>query len=336
MWKVAGLVLSLSATPVWAQQVISANAGVIHYTEGDVRLDGKPVEQTPSKFQEMKRGQEIETGEGRAEILLTPGSILRLAENSSARMVNNRLDDTRIEVTGGAALFEIAELLKDNAVTVLFGEREIQLIKAGLYRVDANSRLLRVYEGEAVIAEGTQVTKVKKGRQADLGAVIATTKFEPKLNDAFLRWSSRRAGYIATANASAAKSIYDMGMPWGMSGWWWNPFFGMYTFIPRSGVLFSPFGYGFYSPIGFFNSYYRPVIVAASRDRFGMSEGSLGFDPGRGYSVSPSRGSVGVLSGGGGSGASYGGASAGGDGGSRGSGGMGGDRGSSNGGGRVR
>jgi hypothetical protein len=296
MLKAAGLLLSLGMLPVWGQSVISATSGVIHYIEGDVRLDGKPVEMKVSKFPDMKKGQELTTVEGRAEVLLTPGAFLRLAENSGARMIENSLANTKVEVTEGSALFEVAELLKDNAITVVYKDREIQLNKAGLYRLDAEGANFRVFEGEAQIADGSEATKLKKGKQADLGAVVATSKFEPGLYDSFLRWSSRRSGYVAAANVSAARSVYNMGMPWSSSGWYWNQFFGMYTFIPRSGVLFSPFGFGFFSPIGFYNNYYFPRFVAptiVNNDRWAGSRGTW-HDAGVGYTVAPNRGSVAV------------------------------------------
>ncbi|HEU0124317.1 MAG TPA: hypothetical protein VFQ91_27555, partial [Bryobacteraceae bacterium] len=75
-------------TSAFGQSVISAKAGVVHYTEGDVAIlaGGKstPVEtHTGGKFTEMKDGQELTTTEGRAEVLLNPGVFLRLGENST-------------------------------------------------------------------------------------------------------------------------------------------------------------------------------------------------------------------------------------------------------------
>ena len=31
-------------------------------------------------------------------------------------------------------------------------------------------------------------------------------------------------------------------------GWFWDPYFDAYTWMPWDGIFFSPFGWGFYSP----------------------------------------------------------------------------------------
>ena len=107
------LAVALTTSSMWAQSVISAHSGVIHLTEGTVELDGQAV-QSPAKlgeFVDVKTGQTLATKDGDAEVLLTPGVFLRLAENSSFKMVSNKLDDTRIEVLGGSAMVQVGELL---------------------------------------------------------------------------------------------------------------------------------------------------------------------------------------------------------------------------------
>src|SRR5512147_2244050 len=70
----------LLGSAAYAQSVISAKSGLIHYTEGDVFLQDKAVEFTGVKFPEMKNGDILRTADGRAEILLTPGSLLWMKE----------------------------------------------------------------------------------------------------------------------------------------------------------------------------------------------------------------------------------------------------------------
>ena len=47
---------------------------------------------------------------------------------------------------------------------------------------------------------------------------------------------------------------------WYGLGWYWNRGFGMYSFIPGDGILYSPFGWGFYSPAYIWSApvYVRP------------------------------------------------------------------------------
>src|SRR6266536_4682363 len=89
--------LALSVSAGLAQSVISAHSGLVHYVEGQVLLDGKAVDVKYSQFPEVRVDQVLKTEEGRAEVLLTPGVFLRLAENSSFRMISNKLIDTQIE-----------------------------------------------------------------------------------------------------------------------------------------------------------------------------------------------------------------------------------------------
>src|SRR5262245_36263462 len=116
------LVAALSGTAALAQSVISAHSGLIHYVEGRVLLDGKPVEVKLTSFPELKREAELRTEDGRAEVLLNPGVFLRLAERSAVRMVANQLSDTRVEFLSGSAIIESNSNLaqKENAVTILY------------------------------------------------------------------------------------------------------------------------------------------------------------------------------------------------------------------------
>jgi len=258
---------TLTASSMWAQSVISAHSGVIHLTEGTVELDGKVI-QSPAKlgeFVDVKTGQTLATKDGDAEVLLTPGVFLRLAENSSFKMVSNKLDDTRIEVLGGSAMVQVGELLQGNAITVLFHNSDISLDKRGLYRVDSDPARLRVYDGDAQVSSGEMTpTTVHKGHELQFdGEKLEAKTFDTKETDAFYRWNARRDEYISEANVYAAKTARDNGQgmgfytsnPAGYGGgyggagsWAFNPWFGMFTYMPYNGMFYSPFGYGYFSP----------------------------------------------------------------------------------------
>jgi hypothetical protein len=237
----------------WAQSVISAHSGVIHYIEGDVTIDGTAIHPKFAEFPDVKSGQLLATEEGRAEVLLTPGVFLRLRENSSVRMISNALADTRLEVVSGSALVEVGELLEHNAISLEAAGARIALSKKGLYRVTADPARVQVYDGQAVIIAAGETRTAKKGHEIDIEtAELADTKFDTKDTDSFYRWSARRAEYVAAANVISARvasnSDYRSGFTGSSSAWSWNPYFGMYTFLPRNGVYWSPFGSAFYSP----------------------------------------------------------------------------------------
>src|SRR5271154_6211790 len=113
------------ATSAWGQSVISAHSGVIHLAEGQVDVDGTAVHQKFGEFGDVKTGQTLAAQDGRAEVLLTPGVFLRVAENSSFKMVSNKLTDTRIEVLSGTIMVQVDELLQDNVISLKYHDASI-------------------------------------------------------------------------------------------------------------------------------------------------------------------------------------------------------------------
>src|SRR5215469_17958231 len=109
------------------QQVISAQSGTVQYVEGTVYADGQKVERKFGQFPALRPGDELRTEDGRAEVLLTPGAFLRLSDHSSVRMLSNSLSDTRVEVLTGSVMVECDELLKDNAVSLVYQGNNFQL-----------------------------------------------------------------------------------------------------------------------------------------------------------------------------------------------------------------
>jgi hypothetical protein len=153
----------------------------------------------------------------------------------------------------------VGETEKNQSLTVLVGDVKLDLSKRGLFRIDREPAQVKVFDGSAVaVAGGSQVT-VKEGRVAQLTGAIAQSKFDKEDTDAFYRWAQRRSGYIASANLASAKRSYDRGGSMSLSNWAWNPYFGMFTYLPYRGVYRSPFGYMYYSPVTIGNVFYRPV-----------------------------------------------------------------------------
>jgi hypothetical protein len=238
--------------------VISARSGLIHYVEGQVYLGDQLVETKFGVFPEVKENQQLKTEEGRAEVLLTPGVFLRLGENSSFRMITNRLIDTRLEFLAGSVVVEAEDIGKDNSVTVVYGDATVHPTKKGVYRFDSVSSELRVYDGLAEVTAGDQTVEVKEGHLIALDT-LAVHKFDKTVTDALNRWSERRDGYVSMANVAAANtlrtSLYSGGNLF-MNGWYWNPFFGMYSYVPGlGGMFYSPYGNAFFSPYDVYMAY---------------------------------------------------------------------------------
>src|SRR5688572_24371762 len=137
----------MAAGSAFGQHVISAKAGLIHYTEGEVLLGNQAIEQKPGDFKEMKVGDRLSTREGRAEILLTPGVTLRMAENSEVVMHANKLSDVRFEVVSGSALVEANEVTKDTNIDVVLNGATVEVTKRGVFRMSVgNPPKVRVYD----------------------------------------------------------------------------------------------------------------------------------------------------------------------------------------------
>src|SRR5580658_10188203 len=196
----------LVAGSACAQYVISSHSGVIQYVEGRAFLSDKPVEPKFGQFPDIKENQQFRTEDGRAEVLLTPGVFLRLGENSSFRMVTNRLIDTRLEFLSGTAIVEADDVGKDNSVTVVYKDATVHFAKKGLYRLDSDSGGLRVFEGLAEVSAGDNSAEVRDGHVIALDT-LAVSRFDKNSTDALDRWSARRGEYVAMANVGAANSV---------------------------------------------------------------------------------------------------------------------------------
>ena len=253
-------VLALSAASALAQNVISAKSGLVHYIEGDVTVDGTAVSDKMGTFAELKKDRELNTDAGRAEVLLTPGVFLRVGEQSSIRMLNTALADTRVEILSGNSMLEADTPMKDNLVTIVYKGYETTFLKHGLYEFQTSPAQLKVYSGEASVSAGGQTVTVHEGHVLAFTAALAQEHFDNKNGDSLYRWSKVRSEYISVANVSAAKSAgsgYGSGYlsSGGLGSWYYNSFYGMYTFLPYGGIAYSPFGYSYFSPSTVYQAY---------------------------------------------------------------------------------
>src|SRR5579863_7505063 len=147
-------VILLSWFPASGQSVISARSGVVHFFEGSVYIGDRLLEPQFGKFPDIADGAELRTTQGRAEILLTPGVILRIAENSAIRMLSSDLSDTRVELVRGAAIVESMEARPENSAMLIYKNWQVRVQRQGVYRIDSEPPQLRVYQGEAEVSAG--------------------------------------------------------------------------------------------------------------------------------------------------------------------------------------
>jgi hypothetical protein len=287
------VVAVVACCPISGQSVVSVRSGVVHFFEGSVSIDGQPLEPKFGRFYDIKQGSELRTDQGRAEVLLTPGVFLRVDENSSIRMLADRLTDTRVEFIGGAASVDSSNAAPGAPVTVLYKGYEVRFKKQGLYRFNSAPAELRVESGEAEVAFNKRSAAVTADQVLPFGTPLMARSADRSIDDQLDRWSKERSDSIAASNASAAASddltsalnnpqgnAYDFGaypvttngvlVPSGM----WNPYslypgslYG-YNYIPlyRQGIIgygyrpLAPFRIGTFAPGGVFQPRPRTVM----------------------------------------------------------------------------
>src|SRR4029077_12166664 len=147
-----------------------ARPGSINYVEGQASIAGQVLDSKAIGTAELQPGQSLDTQIGKAEILLTPGTFLRLGDNSSVTMISPSLTDTEVRLDRGRATVEVAELHPENNLIVVQDGDTERLLKTGLYDFDADRNLFRVYQGEAVVRQGDRDVTVKGKHQLALGA----------------------------------------------------------------------------------------------------------------------------------------------------------------------
>jgi FecR protein len=241
----------------------AANAipGTVNYVEGQVSVAGQTVSPRSVGSVQLEPNQVLETGHGRAEVLLTPGVFLRVGDNSAVRLVSPDLANTRVEVLRGQAFVEVAELFKDNNLWVLMHGSSTRLDKQGLYAFNVDTQLVQVFDGKATVAENDRTKDVDKDHELALNGNWKVTHFDAKAQaaqDPLYAWSNLRSEYEAEASMQSARNVFVGGSPfWYGPGWYWNPYWDMYGFIPGDGIWYSPFGWPFYSPwvVGYYGGF---------------------------------------------------------------------------------
>jgi FecR-like protein len=250
----------------------AAIPGTLNYVEGQASIGDQTLQSNDIGSAQLQAGQTLSTNNGKAELLLTPGVFLRLGSNSSVHMISPGLATTEVAVDHGSVMLEVSQIYSQNDIRITEDGATTRIQKTGLYAFDATQGQIRVFDGKAEVLDGDRHVTVKGGHEVSLNEASQTGKLKARGFDKdqykdsdLYRFSSLRSSYLAEANESSARVYVSNGWygpGWIGSGWYWNPWFRTYTFIPANGVLYSPFGWGFYSPLF---AYRAPVIVGGFR-----------------------------------------------------------------------
>jgi hypothetical protein len=280
-----------------AQSVVSARSGMVNFVEGMVLLDGQPVVQKRGMFTRLKDGSVLMTESGRAEILLTPDTYLRVGENSSIRLISGSLTDTRVELLAGSAIVDSGKSPAGDFVNIVFRDSTVRILKPGYYRIDADPPQLRVYEGQAEFVRDNEnpITLVPSQLLPLDGAPIVR-RFTDGSDGLLDLWSAERRSLISSRmviDAQLADPLLYAGSagldaslgylpytttPWiGMDNWGYG-FYDAYPgyAVPAFGLY--PFAYLTYFPRYRYPSPFprRPVIQGGFIQG-GFARGGFGF-----------------------------------------------------------
>jgi hypothetical protein len=199
-------VLACLSPAASAQTIVAAHSGVINFFEGSVSVDGQTLEQKFGRFNEIKPGSELRTTLGRAEIMLTPGVMLRVDQNSAIRMVSNALSDTRLEFVGGAAILDSRNAAPGAPVHINYKDFQMRFARAGRYRMDSDPAGLQIDQGEADVLLRDKALLVKAGQALPFSSPLTARVAAIRDNTGLEQWDSDRSASISADNQSAADS----------------------------------------------------------------------------------------------------------------------------------
>ena len=233
--------------------VISAKAGGVSFVEGTVSVSRKVGRSgLLLKGDELQIGDRVSTArDGKAEILLNPGSFLRLGGDSQFEFITTSLDDLQLKLYQGSAILEVFAA-EEFTVAIASPQSNYVLVQTGVYRIDAGvgASSLRVWKGAARV-DGSEKL-VKSGRTAALAGAIG--KFDRDERDAFDTWSKERGKDAAKSSQRLKRDGMRTELMRSFLGRRWNMYdsFGLWVFDPFArGYCFLPFGYGWSSPYGY-------------------------------------------------------------------------------------
>jgi hypothetical protein len=259
------LLPSLAAAQTRERFGISAKAGGVNNVVGRVRVTRKEQQpQVLTSTDNLAAGETVTTASSsNAEILLNPGSYLRLGESSEFQFEDISLDNLRLRLLKGSAIIEATGVADMNlGIKVATDQGEFTILRSGVYRVDVRPGFaeMAVRKGRASFGP-TKTDVVKGGKVVTLtNGVVAVAKLD-KDKDGFDAWSKQRAALLAQANARLVNRSFNgyLSSFSGWDSWFWGPRrFGLWTYSARAGCYtFLPFYYGWSSPYGHdYGSYY--------------------------------------------------------------------------------
>jgi hypothetical protein len=269
----------LSLAFVLMQFIVSAKAGLVNYVDGQANVH---------LHEQIPAGKPIETGpKSHIEVLLNPGSFLRVAENSTVVFDSVDLTNIAVRVVSGGAFLEAADIEKRTPIRITTGGLTVSVVSPGMYRFYGDTAVvldgkLRTADSSITVKKGQQITS--NGRQYEESKIPLSAGL-----DDLEVWSRERSFDVAKANALAYNgqtgAVFYPFSSMNGAAWMYSPFLSGFTFIPRNSYL-SYWGYSFVPIFAFGPSIFtRPPVQTtiakpSSPPSSAAAAGSLGGRPG--------------------------------------------------------
>jgi hypothetical protein len=217
---------------VLMQYVVSVKAGLVNHVQGTANV---------VEMEQVRQGHSIQTSDdGYVEVLLTPGSFLRIGENSAVVLDGVELESVSLRILDGPAVIEVVDINKKFPIKVTTGNLSTNLVAPGIYRFE---------DGVATVLDGKlQTTDSKltyeKGWQVFIQDNYRARKVQKVQTTSLDLFSRVRSQTIADMNASLAGSLSPSVAP-SDPFWLFAPTFGYYTFMSHRHYR-SPYGHEYY------------------------------------------------------------------------------------------
>jgi hypothetical protein len=267
---------------------VPAQPGTLNAINGEISINGIPVNSIIGEARAAPEARQIiRTGQGMAEILLNPGSFLRLGKASELTLETEGTPEIRATLLKGEALVEILDAdaaltMEQNGVTAL-------LQTPGLYEFNEKRSIIAVYAGQA------RLNKADKQLTASAGFGVRRRRFlvfptHPDPGNALFLWSRSRSQQLSSESRVSAQENNGATRSIGPQ-WHWDPWSGSYTFLSASGFVTGPFGWPYFSPG------YAPDSISERHGDSWLYGPPVLSDPGLGKSspvhpLEPERGNV--------------------------------------------
>lgn len=258
------LATALVPATLAAQTTNGAVPGSLNFIQGQANIDGQPLDANNPSTQphQLQPGQTLATANGSADILLAPGALLRIGNDTTVRMVAGDNSRTEVRLEQGRGNVSVNVVRHDHLLLIDMPNGQTQILSKGLYTFNTATNTMRVFNGEAYAFPGTDMAsdikpvKVKESHEIILGGDRAKPdKFDREMADNdLLPWTGPKEAQAVVANNGAMYngdvSYSSAGYYGGASGFYGGSgFYGPYAF---GDPYYAGYPYGGWGPYGFY------------------------------------------------------------------------------------